>query len=124
MSDLASRIALVDGKCPLCHTQVIIVAGDRQLRFIPHDDPQWCMAAALHHQRMLERIIQQNHDDVALLQQREAYYHEAYATALDLLEEKHGLDFSDEVEQRIAERRARAKEQNAIREALAKGNRP
>lgn len=82
---------LVDGKCSVCGTTVLSECAGGFLRFVPHDDPEWCRGAAALQVKTLERALQQANEDRAMALEREKFYRSAYATAIDELERNIGL---------------------------------
>lgn len=79
------KFALVDGKCPVCDTQVETEHNGVRVRFMPHDDPDWCRSAAMYNAKMLRRVIEQAQEESAITKYREGFYRHAYAIAIRFL---------------------------------------
>ena len=108
---------LVDGKCPVCGTPVETEVDGVRMRFMPHDDPDWCSAAAVSNARMLRRLIDQANEDLALVKHREAFYRQAFAVSLRELARIVGAapdEYREILERKVREEMDRAKERAEV----------
>jgi hypothetical protein len=95
---------LVDGKCPVCDTTVETKMNGIVMRFTPHDDPDWCRAAAMYHFKTLKRVIEQTSEERGLAYQRESFYRHAYALACrELSAFDHAVDWQERIKRIVRE---------------------
>lgn len=116
-------IELVNGKCPVCDTQVEHVIDGVRMHFKPHEDPEWCRAAAVCNVKMLKRALEQSGEERGLSYQRESYYRQAFGAALRELSEQtneHPDEWRERVGKRVKEEMQRAKERQEINLMMAK----
>lgn len=111
-----TKFPLVDGRCPVCDTVVEHEVDGVRVRFMPHDDPDWCRQAAMFNARMLRRALEQGNEDRAFAQHREAFYRHAFAIALRELAENvssYGGSLDPDEWRESIERRVREETQSA-----------
>lgn len=113
---------LDNGRCLACDTQVEHEIDGVRMHFIPHDNPEWCRAAAASLVKWMRAELRHTAESHTLARQREAFYAHAFATALRELAANCGTHpdtWRERIEKRVRTEMAEAKERAAIAMMLA-----
>lgn len=119
--DSTDKFPLVDGKCPVCETQIEHVIDGVRVRLVIHD-ADFCRASAQRHTRTMRRALEEAYEARAFAQHRESFYRHAFAVALNELARLGGSHpdvCRATIERKVRQEMDAAKESLAIAAAMA-----